>query len=239
MFIEKKDQLYYPENIFVWFVLAFQGGIMNVGGFMAVHRFVSHVTGFATLFGYDAITKDWTSALGMLSGPLFYIFGTMVSAWFIERPRMRSHHPRYGIVFLIMIFCLLFISIFGTIGVLGTFGEDFNYGRDYILLFVLALTCGLQNAVISSASGAVIRTTHLTGPTTDLGIGLVRLWTSRNEFNRELIFANWCRAGIIVSFIMGSLIGAVAFNHLQFLGFFLPVIISIFVMFRLKIHKHM
>lgn len=239
MLIPSKDQLYYPENIFVWFVLAFQGGLLNVGGYLAVHRFVSHVTGFATLFGVDAVTKDWSAAFGMLIGPLFYLIGTMISAWFIERRRLKNKLPKYGIVFLLIIFNLILLTVLGKLGFLGVFGEEFNYGRDYLLLFILAMTCGLQNAVISSASGAVIRTTHLTGPTTDLGIGLVTLWTSRKKVNSELIFANWSRAGIIASFIFGSLVGAFIYNSLNFLGFLLPACISLFVMFRLKIHKHM
>ena len=236
MFIHNKDSLYEPQNIFIWFLLAFEGGLLNVGGFLAVHRFVSHVTGFATLFGYEAVTNNWLSAFGMLAGPAFFLTGAMISAWFIERPRLRSQKPKYGIVFIFIIFNLLVVGTLGKMGVLGTFGEEFNYGRSYIILFILALTCGLQNAVISSASGAIIRTTHLTGPTTDLGIGLVRLWTERSHANRELVFGNWCRIGIIISFISGSIIGAFAFKHLQFEGFYIPALISILVMFRLNLH---
>ena len=37
-----------------WFLLAFLGGHVNAGGYLACHRFVSHVTGFATLAGVVA-----------------------------------------------------------------------------------------------------------------------------------------------------------------------------------------
>jgi uncharacterized membrane protein YoaK (UPF0700 family) len=237
MFTKNKDLIYLPANLFIWFLLAFQGGLLNAGGYLAVHRFVSHVTGFATLFGVDAVTKDWGSAFGMLFGPLFYLLGTIISAWFIERERIRAREPKYKIVFFLIIFNLIFLSIFGNLGYLGNFGEEFHYGRDYVVLFILALTCGLQNAVISSASGAVIRTTHLTGPTTDFGIGLVRLWTERKNKNKDLIFANWCRAGIICSFIIGSLVGAYLYSQFTFLGFLFPAFTSFYVMIRLGIHK--
>ncbi len=234
MFSKKQDTIYQPRNIFIWFLLAFQGGLLNIGGYLAVHRFVSHVTGFATLFGHEAVTNSWRAAFGMLLGPLFYLLGTMDSAWLIERKRLKNLRPLYSFVFIQMIIILLLITILGYLGFFGIFMESFNYGRDYILLFLLAFTCGLQNAVISSASGAVIRTTHLTGPTTDLGIGLVKLWTERKKHNHELVIASWLRIGIIFSFIMGSFVGAFSFKSFEFLGFLAPVIITTFVLFRLQ-----
>lgn len=239
MFSQNKDLLYQPKNIFIWFLLAFQGGLLNVGGFLGVHRFVSHVTGFATLFGVEFVTHNWFDAVGMLLGPIFYLNGTMISAWFIERRRIKHQAPKYGVVFLMIVINLLIVTIAGHLGFLGNFGEEFTYGRDYIFLFILALTCGLQNAVISSVSGAVIRTTHLTGPTTDLGIGLVHLWTTRHHPEKYSFFATYCRIGIIISFIMGSLFGAYTFNHLHFLGFLIPALISLFVMYRLKLHTNL
>jgi len=49
--IVEQDTLYERQNLYLWFLLAFQGGALNAGGYLAVHRFVSHVTGFATLAG--------------------------------------------------------------------------------------------------------------------------------------------------------------------------------------------
>lgn len=237
MFHENKDAIYYPENLFLWFLLALQGGYINVGGFIAVHRFVSHVTGFGTWIGVEFVQKNYLDALGMVAVPTSFLVGAMVSAWFIERKRMRKKAPRYSAVFSLMIFIYLVITVFGSLKMLGVFGEPFNYGRDYVLLFMLTFVCGLQNAVISSASGAVVRTTHLTGVTTDLGIGLVRLWTDRQHFtkkdNKEL-FATFFRLGIIFSFVMGSVLGAFAFSYLAFLGFIIPLLISIFVLLKLR-----
>ncbi len=237
MFQKNKDAIYYPENLFIWFLLAFQGGIVNVGGFLAVHRFVSHVTGFATWFGVEASGGNYIDAFGMLLSPLFYLIGAMTSAWMIERRRMKNLQPLYGVVLGIMSFLFFLVVIGGTTHFFGEFGEPFNYERDYVLLFILTFSCGLQNAVVSSASGAVVRTTHLTGLTTDLGIGLVRLWTDRKHFNKRdqnEASANFFRFGIIMSFIIGSLVGALIFQRIHFLGFLIPMIVSIFVFIKLR-----
>lgn len=234
MFKGKEDLLYDPRNLFIWFLLAFQGGALNTGGYLAVHRFVSHVTGFATLAGVAGAKFDWNTMFGMLMVPMCFLFGVMISAWNVERQRIRNLSPRYSFIFSIIILSILFIAVSGTLGYLGEFGESLNSQRDYLLLFLLAFTCGLQNAVISSASGAVIRTTHLTGLTTDFGIGLVRIWTTRKNLHKQELFANWCRFGIYCSFVGGSLISALLFIHFKFFGFYLPLCISLFTALRLR-----
>ncbi len=234
MFKGREDLLYAPRNLFIWFLLAFQGGALNTGGYLAVHRFVSHMTGFATLAAVAGAKSDWLSMFGLILVPIYFLMGVMISSWNVERQRIRNLVPRYSVVFSIIIFNILLISGLGTLGFFGEFGEPLNSGRDYFLLFLLPFTCGLQNAVISSASGAVIRTTHLTGLTTDFGIGLVRIWTNRKAPSKQEIFANWCRFGIYISFVGGSLVSAVLYTHFKFFGFYLPLCISLFAAFRLR-----
>lgn len=67
---------YSKSNITIWMLMAFQAGVLNIGGFMACHRFVSHVTGFATFFGYELNQADSSHALGMLIVPLFFFIGS-------------------------------------------------------------------------------------------------------------------------------------------------------------------
>ena len=237
MFTKNHDALYEPQNIFLWFLFAFQGGFLNVAGFLGVGRFVSHITGFATLFGVEASKNHWMVAIGMLATPVFFIAGTMVSAWFTERRRIQSKEPLYSLIFLHIILCLVVTGIAGHLGFFGEFGSHLDSLHNFYYLFILAYTCGMQNAVITSASGSVIRTTHLTGPITDLGTGIVRYWTKYPQTNHRETFATWCRFGIIMSFITGSLVGAILFSHFQFKAFILPVVISSFVAFRLRHHS--
>jgi uncharacterized membrane protein YoaK (UPF0700 family) len=236
MFADNHDALYEPKNIFLWFLLAMQGGFLNVGGFLGVGRFVSHVTGFATLFGVEAAKRHYMVALGMLSTPMLFIFGSMVSAYFIERRRILNKLPQYSIVFSLIISGLMLTGLLGYFGFFGEFGNHLDSLQNFYYLFLLSYICGMQNALISSVSGSVIRTTHLTGPSTDLGIGIVRYWTKFPLSNKRETFATWCRFGIILSFISGSLIGAIIFSELKFIGFIFPVVISSFVAFRIRRH---
>jgi uncharacterized membrane protein YoaK (UPF0700 family) len=88
--------------------------------------------------------------------------------------------------------------------------------------------CGMQNGTITSVSKSVIRTTHLTGVTTDLGIGIIR-FLYRNKLQSqsdEETKANFMRVGIIFFFGLGSALGAFAFDKLGYLGFVIPLITS-------------
>ncbi|MEZ4814589.1 MAG: YoaK family protein [Bdellovibrionota bacterium] len=225
------QDVYYREAIRIWFILAFQAGAINIAGFLACHRFVSHVTGFPTFFADDLSKGDLSEAFNILLVPIFFVLGTMLSAWHVDRRIERKKAPRYTLVFSLICFMLIFVLLVGQLGYFGVFGEPLLYKRDYALMAILCAVSGIQNAVITTASGYRVRTTHLSGITTDFGIGLVNLWTKRKDkvtFDSELTI-NFYRFGTIVSFTLGGVAGAFAFKSLNYTGFILPLCTAIFV----------
>lgn len=226
------------KNISLWLLLAFQAGAINTGGLMAFHRFVSHMTGFASHFGLELASGNMKVALSMASVPLFFLSGSILAALVIDHPIYTQKEPHY-IKCAFLIFILLTIALVGgRLGYFGVFGQpEFNL-NEYILIATLALSAGLQNATITSTSGATIRTTHLTGITTDLGIGLVRVlfrdYTPTVRTNE--VHANWIRAGLIFSFIIGSIISAYLYIQYEYSGFALPVATSLCFLF-FTIHR--
>lgn len=215
-------------NISIWMLMAFQAGILNIGGFMACHRFVSHVTGFATYFGYEISRGHETGAWAMLAVPLFFLFGAMLSGQLVDL-RLKMHKkPKYFITFGVIFLLTLIVFIGGFLGNFGTFGEPLDSLHGYALLMLLCLICGIQNGTITTVSKSVIRTTHLTGITTDLGIGLVRIF-HHNKLGDHLENekkAMLMRLGIIFFFGLGSIIGGLIFARFAYWGFLIPVITS-------------
>ncbi len=212
-----------------WYLLAFQAGYINAGGFLACHRFVTHTTGFATFFGVEFAQGNYQTALNMLAVPIFFLLGTIASAFFIDRQKAHHKRPQFTIVLLIMSLLLLSVSLLGAQGSFGVFGEAFENSRDFSLLAILCLASGLQNALTTTATGAIVRTTHLTGMTTDLGLGIARvIWGNKAE--REQIHqesaANKIRMGILGGFVAGSVSGAIIFLKIQYFGFFAPAALS-------------
>lgn len=219
---------YTPGNVSIWMLMAFQAGIINIGGFLACHRFVSHVTGFATYFGNEVNLSGVGAAFGMLTVPLFFLFGSMLSGFLVDI-RLKLHKkPKYYIAFGLMFFLTTLVLFAGVFGKFGTFGEPYEYLHDSTLLALLCLICGIQNGTITSVSKSVVRTTHLTGITTDLGVGIVR-FLNRDSLKHEYAgetAANLMRIGIILFFLIGSVVGGYAFKKMGYLGFSVPAATS-------------
>lgn len=219
---------YTPTNVGIWMTMAFQAGLLNMGGFMACHRFVSHVTGFATFFGYELNQAEYHNAYGMLAVPLFFLLGCMLSGQLVDIRLKQHKRPKYYITFGVIFFLVLLVLSAGLLGYFGPFGEPVRGLRDYTLLALLCLVCGIQNATVTTVSKSVIRTTHLTGITTDLGIGLVRLLHRHDlpaeaEKERKAVFM---RLGIISFFVFGSIVGGFVFTRWHYAGFLIPALTS-------------
>ena len=218
---------YSRTNVTIWMILAFQGGLLNMGGLLACHSFVSHVTGFATLFGYELNREHFKAAAGMLLVPFFFLLGAMLSGFLVDLHLQMHKKPKYHIVFGVLLLLMLLVVVGGFNGYFGVFGNSMETTGDYTLLVLLCLVCGVQNGLVTLVSKSIVRTTHLTGLTTDLGIGIVRVLNRRRIHlkNRDEVYANLMRAGIIAFFILGSATGVGLFQRLAYRGFLLPTVI--------------
>jgi uncharacterized membrane protein YoaK (UPF0700 family) len=91
---------------------------------------------------------------------------------------------------------------------------------------------GLQNSLVTRISGALIRTTHLTGLFTDLGIELSQLFFRKTEEQRRKLITNTqLRLRIICFFFMGGVIGGLTYPSLGLHNLFIPTIILVLGLF--------
>ncbi|NBX92306.1 MAG: DUF1275 domain-containing protein [Proteobacteria bacterium] len=222
------------ENILLWILLAFQAGFINAGGFLACGRFVSHVTGYGTQVGLKFSEGNFWIALEMMLAPVSFIAGASFSAYLIDRPYFRGEGIKIGASLLTQSILLVLIFALGECGFFGDFGEPLVLQRDFELLFALCFVCGLQNATFSCLTNGQIRTTHMTGVSTDLGMNLVRIpcLPVEPEEKRLQKRLNWVRFITLMSFMMGSGIAAVAFPLLGYHGFIVPALSSLVVMLQ-------
>lgn len=220
---------------YVWLALSFQAGWINAGGFLACHRFVSHITGFATQFGSDVAQFKWQEAWGMLTVPLFFILGSSISGFYVDRKFMQNKPAEFHTLLLLMTSFLAIVTVMGTVGVFGFFGAELDILSHYVLIALLCLTSGIQNAGTSTATKRMIRTTHLTGVSTDLGVGIVRILSEdKPELKKEEMNKNILRMMLISSFIFGSTLASFAFFKWAYFGFIFPCIISLLLFTLVK-----
>jgi len=106
----------------------------------------------------------------------------------------------------------------------------------------LLFAMGLQNALVSMVSGSVVRTTHLTGTFTDLGIELAQILDRNSKDKPALRSKINLRLVIILFFMSGALGGAYLFHACQFRSFFFPVVLLLFALIydilRIKLMRY-
>jgi uncharacterized membrane protein YoaK (UPF0700 family) len=233
MFRHRLGEKVQTKTYFDWFLLSFLAGAVNAGGFIACQRFVSHVTGFATLAGVDMAQMRYLDGFGMLTVPLYFLGGVMISAYLIDRRIGEGKKPRYDLAMAGVFLCLTLAGVGGWLEWFGEFTDAMAIQQDYGLLALLCMASGLQNAALTSSSGATVRTTHLTGVTTDLGIGLVRAASLRSDDPRRGVEARAAglRVGTILSFMFGGGLGALVFLRFEYLGFLLPAALALYAFF--------
>lgn len=202
--------------------LAFVAGAVNSGGFMAVSQFTSHMTGILSLISeHAALGQGTLVAAGLVSFASFLV-GAATSAILMNWARRKHLQSEFALALLLE---AALLTLFGVLGHnLDVFAGPFTTVTVLLLCFVM----GLQNAMITKVSGAIIRTTHMTGNATDLGIELGKLfyWNSEGPTSVDKVTANReklsLHASMIGSFVTGGLAGALGFKRLGF-GVTVPI----------------
>lgn len=203
------------SNLHLGITLCFVAGATNAGGFLAVGQYTSHMTGMLSSVADNLVTGNTYLALAALSSLLAFLGGAMTSAWMVNWGLRRQLQSAYGRPLLLEAALLLVFGLFGS-GI-NHFGVLFVPMTVLILCFIM----GLQNAVITKISRAEIRTTHVTGLVTDLGIELGKLFYINRLTRDTLVCANRQKLGLLAkltgSFFMGGLVGAVGFKEIGFI----------------------
>lgn len=149
--------------------LAFVGGFVNSSGFVLIGVFSSHVTGNVGRLANDAATGQYAAALAAASLVLCFFSGAFVASVITESRFWGVHSARaYALALATETLLLLLFTLLSY----ATTSEHPRMRDAEAALLCAAM--GLQNALVSRLSGAVVRTTHLTGVVTDLGIESAR-----------------------------------------------------------------
>ena len=203
-------------------LLAFMAGAVNAGGFLAVQRYTSHMTGVVSSIADDLVLGHGLLVLAGLGALLAFVAGAATTAILINWARRRGLQGEYALSLALEALLLL---LFGLLGAhLNELIEVFMPTTVLLLCFIM----GLQNAIVTKISQAEIRTTHMTGVITDLGIELGRLlyWNRSHTHGGEPVRANRDRLRILLLilglFFAGGLAGAWAFKTVGY-GAVLPL----------------
>ncbi len=189
--------------------LAFVAGIINTVGLLGFeHQAITHLTGTTSMLAAALASLDVGTSLHIAIIIGSFVIGAIVSGFIIQDSTLQLGR-RYGVA-------LLLESVLLCIAV-PLLNRNNLFG-----LYSASCACGLQNAMVSTYSGAVVRTTHLSGMFTDLGIFFGHFLRGLPVDSRRL---RLCML-VISGFLVGGILGTVAYRKFGYATLFLPAALT-------------
>ena len=198
--------------------LAFVAGAINAGGFLAVAQYTSHMTGIVSAMADHLALGStglfWSACAALAS----FLVGAACSSAMVHFARQRRMSSLYAFPLLLEAVLLLCFGLFGS-----RLASMARLPASAIVM-LLCFIMGLQNAVISKLSKSEIRTTHVTGTITDIGIELGKALyrNAAGTLPQDRVVANWHKLRFLASlascFFLGGVAGALGFKHLGYVS---------------------
>ena len=191
------------------FALAPTAGIVNAIALVGfTHQGVSHLSGSSTLLGVELVAHNGSAALHLVGVLASFVAGALLSGLVIGNAALRMGR-HYGAVLCgesLLLLAAMFLLLRGS-----------GVGH-----YMASAACGLQNAMTTSFGGAVIRTTHVTGLFTDLGILMgLRLRGQAIDRRRVVLYCT-----IIAGYLSGGVAGAQLFAWFGFFSLCAPAALA-------------
>ncbi|MCJ8056789.1 DUF1275 domain-containing protein [Shinella curvata] len=221
MLIREGDSRTLRADLMLASSLAFVAGGVNSAGFMAFRYFSANMTGNVSMSSELLAIGQWQAALAFLIVVVMFILGAFLASILIEVGKQRGRNNIYALT-LVLESCVL-----KMVGV--TARRTPVPPNALLILGMLSLTMGIQNAASTRISGSRVRTTHVSGIATDLGVGLAMLLGNRSGADKtavrlrlKLYLAN------MASFGIGGFLGVIGlqyFGGASFAVFALPLLL--------------
>ncbi len=207
MFRHKGKSRTLSHNLRIASLLSFVAGIVNVAGFLAVQRLTTNVTGHFAFFVDEIFKLNFWEGFIYFLYIFFFFLGSFISNLIVEINSKTSDRLIYIVPTLIESLILFLIAVFG---------QNLISQNPNILAFSLLFAMGLQNSLVTTISNSTVRTTHLTGLFTDLGIELSQLFFYKQKEQKEKLRSSIkLRLTIITFFFLGGLLGGILYSSLK------------------------
>ncbi len=211
------------QNLKIASTLSFVAGMVNITGFMALERLTTNVTGHFAYFMREAYEINVWEGIEYLFYLLSFLFGSLVSSLLIEVANKYQKLNRFVLPILLEVIILISVPfIYNANSVSIPFFKDFE---TCLLLFAM----GVQNSFVTKISDTVVRTTHLTGLFTDLGIEISQLIVKSKQ--TEVKTTIKLRLFIIAFFFIGGICGGFSYAYIKMDTLFLAAGVLIVALF--------
>ena len=212
------------DNIKLGSLTALAAGMVNVTSVIIFFAFTSNVTGHYAILAQEIAKGNWYQAgVVFLWISLFFIGSFASNMFIIHAKKLNERYLSHVIPVLLEIACLLVVGVY-----LDSFYTETLKETEFLVGLML-FTMGLQNSLTASISNGTVKTTHLTGLTTDLGILFSML--TKKEFREDKVVRGKVRLllSIMLSYMAGGILAGMVYLHLKYYVFFAVSFVLIIV----------
>lgn len=234
MFRHKGKYRTFAHDLRLAILLSFVAGLVNITGVLALKTLTTNVTGHFAFFAEEIMRHDYATAITFFLFTVFFLLGSFISSFLQELISLKN--PDWSHIFPITLEMVILIAV----GIFGTTTGLFTLDGKLTAFFML-LSMGIQNSLVTNISKSTVRTTHLTGLFTDLGIELSQLFFYKKpEEVKKLKTSIFLRLSIITFFFLGCFSGGIIYQLLEiktlFVAAFVLFIAQWYDFLRLKFH---
>ncbi|MFV8360758.1 YoaK family protein [Flavobacterium sp. LS1P3] len=234
MFRHQGKNRTFIHNLRLATLLSFVAGIVNVTGVLSMQTLTTNVTGHFAYFAEEIMKRDYAAAITFFVFTIFFLLGAFTSNFLTEL--ISKKHPNLSHVIPISLEMIVLISV-GLFGAQSSLSSSEGKWIAFSMLFAM----GIQNSLVTKISQSTVRTTHLTGLFTDLGIELSQLFFYKKpDEKKKLKTSIYLRLSIIIFFFIGCISGGFLYNLLEMKTLFVAAIFLLFALLydyiRLQFH---
>lgn len=209
MFRHQGKNRTFIHNLRLATLLSFVAGIVNITGVLAVKTLTTNVTGHFAFFAEEVYKHDYAAAVTFFVFTLFFLMGAFTSNFLAELVAIKKPNLLHIVPVTLEIIILIAVGILGMSAELSSF-------EGKTIAFSLLFAMGIQNSLVTKISQSTVRTTHLTGLFTDLGIELSQLFFYKKSNEKKKLNASiYLRLSIISFFFIGCISGGYFYSLLQ------------------------
>lgn len=206
MLIHEGDTRTHAIDVMLASILSFVAGSVNSAGFMAYHFFSANMTGNISMASELLAVSQFDAAINFLTIVVMFILGAFTSSVLIEGGKRRQRRNIYALTLIVEAAILVLVGL--------TYLMTTAIWSGTLLVGVLSFTMGIQNAASTRISGSRVRTTHISGVATDIGVGLAMLTSGETHEKAATLRRLSLHLATVAAFAIGGVFGVIGYQGL-------------------------
>ncbi|MGI4020147.1 MAG: YoaK family protein [Janthinobacterium lividum] len=220
MLRKAKEERTLKDNLLLASSTAFVAGMTNVAGVIAFLSFTSNITGHVAMLAQKIVNKEHHDVMVFSLWLLMFLLGAFSANYITKTYSKKGSYRAHAVPIFIEVIIMFVVAVYGH-----NYYSETQLERELIIGAML-FSMGLQNGLVSTVSGGLVKTTHLTGLFTDLGGELSEYLHAEKGTTEPIKQRLMIRFTILGFYLAGGIIGGIMFEAYDFrIFYFIPLIL--------------